>query len=125
MQRNRVSNTQIYLDCRRLLDMLLDATPDFPRSYKFSIGSRMHDIAISMLLKASAAYAARSKDSRLERLDSFQADFEVLKTLVRVAGERKWIRGLSRHADIVERMDAIHKQSCAWRSSLIKGTAGQ
>ena len=35
-----VSNTQIYLDCRKLLDEILDITPNFPRAYKFSVGSR-------------------------------------------------------------------------------------
>lgn len=115
-----VSNTQIYLDCRRLLDAILDITPSFPRSYKFSIGSRLHDLAINLMSEISAAYINRDRAVRIQHLVNFQADFEVLKTLLRIAGERKWILGQSKHADIIELTDAIGKQSTAWKNSLLK-----
>lgn len=115
-----VSNTQIYLDCRKLLDAILDITPSFPRAYKFSIGSRLHDLAINLMSEISAAYINRDRAVRIQHLVNFQADFEVLKTLLRIAGERKWILGKSRHADIIELLDAIGKQSTAWKNSLLK-----
>ena len=115
-----VSNTQIYLDCRKLLDAILDITPSFPRSYKFSIGSRLHDLAINLMSEISAAYINRDRAVRIQHLANFQADFEVLKTLLRIAGERKWILGQSKHADIIELTDAIGKQSTAWKNSLLK-----
>ena len=115
-----VSNTQIYLDCRKLLDAILDITPSFPRSYKFSIGSRLHDLAINLMSEISAAYINRDRAVRIQHLVNFQADFEVLKTLLRIAGERKWILGQSKHADIIELTDAIGKQSPAWKTSLLK-----
>ena len=59
-----VSNTQIYLDCRKLLDAILDITPSFPRSYKFSIGSRLHDLAINLRSEISAAYINRDRAVR-------------------------------------------------------------
>ena len=115
-----VSNTQIYLDCRKLLDAILDITPSFPRSYKFSIGSRLHDLSINLMSEISAAYINRDRAVRIQHLVNFQADFEVLKTLLRIAGERKWILGQSKHADIIELTDAIGKQSTAWKNSLLK-----
>lgn len=115
-----VSNTQIYLDCRKLLDAILDITSSFPRSYKFSIGSRLHDLAINLMSEISAAYINRDRAVRIQHLVNFQADFEVLKTLLRIAGERKWILGQSKHADIIELTDAIGKQSTAWKNSLLK-----
>ena len=115
-----VSNTQIYLDCRKLLDAILDITPSFPKSYKFSIGSRLHDLAINLMSEISAAYINRDRAVRIQHLVNFQADFEVLKTLLRIAGERKWILGKSKHADIIELTDAIGKQSTAWKNSLLK-----
>ncbi|MBO5362286.1 MAG: four helix bundle protein [Prevotella sp.] len=115
-----VSNTQIYLDCRKLLDAILDITPSFPRAYKFSIGSRLHDLAINLMSEISAAYINRDRAVRIQHLVNFQADFEVLKTLLRIAGERKWILGKSKHADIIELTDAIGKQSTAWKNSLLK-----
>jgi len=115
-----VYNTQIYLDCRKLLDAILDITPSFPRAYKFSIGSRLHDLAINLMSEISAAYINRDRAVRIQHLVNFQADFEVLKTLLRIAGERKWILGKSKHADIIELTDAIGKQSTAWKNSLLK-----
>lgn len=44
-----VSNTQIYLDSRKLLDVILDVTPNFPRAYKYTIGNKMHEIAIALI----------------------------------------------------------------------------
>lgn len=115
-----VSNTQIYLDCRKLLDIILDITPNFPRAYKFSIANKMHDIGVALIAEISAAYLNRDRATRIQHLVNFQSEFEVLKTLMRIAGERKWILGRSRHADIIELLDAIGKQSTAWKNSLIK-----
>ena len=115
-----VSNTQIYLDSRKLLDVILDVTPNFPRAYKYTIGNKMHEIAIALISEISAAYINRDRATRIQHLINFQAEFEVLKTLIRIAGERKWILGKSRHADIIELMDAIGKQATAWKNSLIK-----
>ena len=95
-----VSNTQIYLDCRKLLDEILDITPNFPRAYKFSVGSKMHDIGVNLISEISAAYINRDRQTRIQHLVNFQSQFEVLKTLLRIAGERKWILGRSSAAAI-------------------------
>lgn len=108
-----VSNTQIYLDSRKLLDVILDVTPNFPRAYKYTIGNKMHEIAIALISEISAAYINRDRATRIQHLINFQAEFEVLKTLIRIAGERKWILGQNRHADIIELTDAIGKQATA------------
>lgn len=115
-----LSNTQIYLDCRKLLDIILDMTPNFPREYKFTIGNKMHDIGVGLIADISAAYLNRDRATRIQHLVNFQSKFEVLKTLMRIAGERRWILGRSRHADIIELLDAIGKQSTAWKNSLIR-----
>lgn len=114
-----VSNTQIYLDSRKLLDVILDVTPNFPRAYKYTIGNKMHEIAIALISEISAAYINRDRATRIQHLINFQAEFEVLKTLVRIAGERLWILGQSSHADIIVLTRAIGKQATAWKNSLI------
>lgn len=73
-----VSNTQIYLDCRKLLDEILDITPSFPRAYKFSIGNKMHDIGVDLISEISAAYINRDKQVRIQHLVNFQSEFEVV-----------------------------------------------
>lgn len=113
-----VSNTQLYLDCEALLIEILDVTPNFPRDYKFTIGADMQRLSVKLVELDAAAY--QDKEHRLQNLKDFKAKFETLKTLVRVAGERRWIKGLGRHARIIELMDAIGKQSTAWKNSLMK-----
>jgi len=115
-----VSNTRIYLDARALMDDILDITPNFPRAYKYTIGTKMHDLAIELIQEIAAAYMNRDRETRIQYLVNFQVKFETLKTLLRVAGERKWIKGMGRHARIVELLDAIGKQSSAWKKSLIE-----
>lgn len=111
-----VSNAPLYKDVRTLLNNILDITPEFPRAYKYTIGADMHHLAVSLLQGVAAAYMDRP--NRVQHLNKFRAEFETLKTLVRIAGERRWIKGLGRHALIVELMDAIGKQSTAWKNSL-------
>ncbi len=113
-----VSGTRIYLDANALLDHILDITPNFPRQYKYSIGTKMHELAVALIQDIAAAYLNRDRETRIGYLVAFQIKFETLKTLMRKAGERKWITSKGRHAQIVELMDAIGKQCTAWKNSL-------
>lgn len=115
-----VSNTKIYLDCTRLFNAILDITPEFPRAYKYSVGNRMHELAIDLLDEIAAAYINRDRATRVQHLTNFQTKFNTLKTLLRTAGEKKWILGRSKHAEVIELMDAIGKQATAWKNSLTK-----
>lgn len=80
----------------------------------------MNELAMNILEDIAAAYMNRDRAKRIQHLVDFQTRFETLKTLIRIAGERHWIKGLGRHAHIVELMDEIGKQSTAWKNSLIK-----
>ena len=115
-----VSNAPIYKDVRSLLNEILEVTPEFPRQYKYTIGGEMQKLAVSLLSGAAAAYM--DKANRLAHLSKFRYEFETLRTLVRIAGEKRWIKGIARHAQIIELMDAIGKQSTAWKNSLMKGS---
>ena len=116
-----VSKTRIYLDARALLDEILDMMPNFHRAYKFSVGAKMQELGIDLIEAIAAAYM--DKPNRLHHLTVFQAKFETLKTLMRIAGERRWIKGTGRHAHIIELMDAIGKQSTAWKNSMAQKTS--
>lgn len=111
-----VSNAPIYKDVRNLLNEILEVTPEFPRQYKYTIGGEMQKLAVSLLSGAAAAYM--DKANRLAHLSKFRYEFETLRTLVRIAGEKRWIKGIARHAQIIELMDAIGKQSTAWKNSI-------
>ena len=116
-----VSSTKIYLDVRRLLDIILDIAPNFPRAYKFTIGAKLQEIGVNLIQEIAAAYINRDKAETLRHLTEFQAQFETMKTLMRIAGEREWIKGKGKFANIIEVMDEIGKQSSAWKSTVLSG----
>ena len=115
-----VSSTRIYMDVRALLDDVLDVTVNFPRLYKYSVGTRMQNLTVDLMQDVASAYMNKDKELRIQYLVNFQTKFETLRTLMRIAGERRWIKGQGRRAHIIELMDAIGKQSTAWKNSLIK-----
>lgn len=119
MKKRLVSGTRIYIDCRSLLDELLNVTVDFPRNYKFTIGSKMQEYSIEILNDIAGAYINKSLEKRIEYLTNFQTRFETLKVLIRVAGERRWI-SLKKFARLSELTTTIGKQSTAWKNSLIE-----
>ncbi len=116
-----VSGTRIYIECRSLLDEILNITVDFPRNYKFTLGSKMQEYAVESLNDISGAYLNKSLEKRIEYLSNFQTKFETLKTLIRIAGERKWI-SLKKFARISELTTSIGKQSTAWKKSLVSAS---
>ena len=115
-----VSSTRIYMDVRALLDDVLDITVNFPKLYKYSVGARMQSLTVDLMQDVASAYMNKDKELRIQYLVNFQTKFETLRTLMRIAGERRWIKGQGRRAHIIELMDAIGKQSTAWKNSLIK-----
>lgn len=114
-----VSSTKIYLDARLLLDTILDIVPNFPRAYKFTIGSKMEDLAVDIIHEIAAAYINKDKAETAKHLTEFQAKFETLKLLIRIAGEREWIKGRGKFANLIELMDGIGKQSSAWKNTIL------
>ncbi len=114
-----VSSTKIYLDARQLFDTILDIVPNFPRAYKFTIGSKMEDLAVDIIHEVAAAYINRDKAETAKHLTEFQAKFETLKLLIRIVGERKWIKGKGKFAGLIELMDGIGKQSSAWKNTIL------
>lgn len=116
-----VSNTRIYLDMEKLFGIILDVTPNFPKAYKFTIGDYMHRISVDLLQEVASAYMTKDKEERLRHLTAFQTKFQTLKTLIRTAGERRWIKGCGKYATIIELEDGIGRQSSAWKISLEKG----
>ena len=115
-----VSGTRIYMDVRALLDDVLDITVNFPKLYKYSVGARMQNLTVDLMQDVASAYMNKDKELRIQYLVNFQTKFETLRTLMRIAGERKWIKGQCKRAHIIQLMDAIGKQSTAWKNSLIK-----
>ena len=120
-----VSSTKIYLDARKLLGITLSVVHDFPREYKFTIGSKLQEISVNLMQEIAAAYINRDKAETIKHLTEFQAEFETMKTLMRIAGEKEWIKGRGKFANIIELMDEIGKQSSAWKNKVMTTLCSQ
>ena len=120
-----VSSTKIYLDARKLLDITLSVVHDFPREYKFTIGSKLQEISVNLMQEIAAAYINRDKAETIKHLTEFQAEFETMKTHMRIAGEKEWIKGRGKFANITELMDEIGKQSSAWKNKVVNTLCSQ
>lgn len=69
-----VSSTKIYLDARKLLDIILDIVPNFPRAYKFTIGAKLQEIGVNLMQEIAAAYINKDKSETVKHLTEFQVD---------------------------------------------------
>lgn len=77
----------IYRATYRLLNLLIRATQDFPRFYKYSLGTRMVDICLDMSM---LLYKANSSYEKTEPLREFLGKFGMLQLLL-VCAEQKVI----------------------------------
>lgn len=66
--------------------LLLRATQDFPRFYKYSLGTRMVDICLDMSM---LLYKANSSYEKVELIKEFLSRFNMLQMLLRVCAEQK------------------------------------
>lgn len=73
----------------------------------------------------AVAYINKDKAETVKHLTEFQAEFETMKTLMRIAGEREWIKGRGKFANIIELMDEIGKQSSAWKNKVVNTLCSQ
>lgn len=107
----------IYRDTYKITSLIVDYTNDFPKLYKYTIGSRMVDTSISLFEYISLAARSKSnKEQRNEYISSFIFKFEQLKVLIRLCNEKKII-SLKQSAQLAELTASIGKQAAGWKDS--------
>lgn len=104
----------VYKDTFKMIQMIYAYTQDFPRDYKYTLGQDMkHD---AMVLMRSIYRANRSKQNRVESLDEFLDNFELLKLEVRLAAELKLL-SRRKQAALAQLTDSIGRQISGWRKN--------
>ena len=95
-----------------LLERLIDLAKDLPKFFRYSVGTRMVDLALDML--AQIYRANMKQESRAEALTDLLISHRQLLMLLRVVYHQK---GLStgRYAELIKLMDSIGRQTTAWR----------
>ena len=90
------SELKVYRDTYLLCTKLMDTTMHFPRMHKYTLGQKINSVSLELF--EYIQLANMFKQERLKYLNGFIVKFELLKILIRIAGEKKLI-SLSRQAE--------------------------
>ena len=111
----------LYRDTYRLLNNLLILTQDFPRFFRYSMGSRMVDLTLDML---SLIYKANSSYEKVGVLLEFLDRYRMLQMLFRVCVEQKVITE-RKYASFGLLLEKIGKQATSWKQYNERGMKKQ
>lgn len=103
----------IYKVAYDLLDVATDLVRNMPRDYKTSIGGRIRDECVELMVLIFRANVAKDKAPHLgELLEHLQ----VAELLIRLSKDKRFI-SVAQYAKAIELTDKIGKQANGWRKS--------
>lgn len=103
----------VYKDSYQLVLRVFEVTRDFPREYKYTLGQDMKRDALHLL---RYIYRANKHQNRVEHLEVFLDELELLKLEIRLCVEMKLI-SLKKQALLSELLARIGKQVTGWRNA--------
>ena len=106
----------VFRDVYALTGKVFMFTQGFPREYKFTLGQDMKRDCLTLLRSIYRVNKARDK---VEHLEGFLDDFELLRLEIRLSTDLKLL-SVRQQADLVEVMDKIGKQITGWRNASLK-----
>lgn len=109
----------LFRDCYNLLNRLIPLTQGFPRFLRYSVGSRMVDLALDMV---TLIYRANSSYDKLPALVDLQDRYRMLQMLFRVCVEQRMLSERQYAAQALL-LDKIGRQLTGWRQYAEKGAA--
>ena len=115
-----IDKVPLYLEAKKLTSLVLDATPNFPKGVKYTVGAEMHRAAMGMLRNIALAVHASTAEERLRAVELHLADFELLKGYLEISFEKKWL-GMKAYAEMTKHVLSIGRQGTAWKRNLVKG----
>lgn len=111
-----IGKLPIYRDLFRLTADLLNELDNLPKKYRYSVGDRMISTSLETLHHLHAAYGAQDAQARLDAMDRFATEFEMLRTLLRLCNESRLL-SQRRLTCLFVSMEGISKQLAGWRKS--------
>jgi len=109
----------IYKAAYDLLDLAADLTRNMPREFKSSLGARLRDECVDLLVLIGRANAARDK---LPHLDALIERLEVAELLIRLSHDKRFISN-GQYARAIEVTGSIGKQAGGWRKQTVAAPA--
>ena len=106
----------IYHLTYEILQRVVKATKEFPRDFKFTLGQKMKDEVIEMVV---LIYRANSTENKSTVIESLLERLQVLELLVRLCHDFK-IMSTKHYASIVEMTESLGKQAQGWKKASLK-----
>jgi len=97
-----------------LLCLATDLTRNMPRDFKASLGGRLRDECLDVLLLVARANAAQDKGPHLSAL---LEHLQVVELLLRLAHDKRFISH-SQYARSVQVTDSVGAQAGGWRKAM-------
>ncbi len=104
----------IYKGTYDLLLRIMIATKDFPREYKYTLGQKLKDEVIDLVLYI---YRANSTEDRAPYIAAILERLQLIEVMLRLSHD---LRVLSRghYAGLAEMTDSLARQAQGWQKSL-------
>ncbi len=110
------TDLDIYKSASGLLSLAVDVQANIPRAFRASIGNRIADECVELLVTIGRANAARTGSGRAAQIETLLERLDVARFLLRAAHDKRLISG-KLWAKSIQLTDSIGKQANGWAKS--------
>lgn len=104
----------VYKASYDLLIQIFELTKNFNREYKYTVGEKLKNEMLELLLNV---YRANSQYQKKEILQKGRENIEIVRVLLRIVKDMKQIN-VERFTDINVNIENVSKQITAWQRSV-------
>jgi four helix bundle protein len=108
-----VYELSVYKASYDLLVEIFDLVKHFSREYKYTVGEKLKDEALEMLMNI---YRANTRKEKKETLQKAREHLEVVRLLMRLTKDLKQIN-INRFVDVNKKIEEISKQLTGWQKA--------
>jgi hypothetical protein len=113
---SRYQHLPIYRITYELLQRVTVATRDFPREFKFTIGQKLQDEVVGLVV---LIYKANASGVKAPLIEILLERIQVVELLVRLSQDLR-IMTKKHYAALVEMIESLAKQAQGWKKAMLK-----
>ena len=110
------TDLDIYKQATGLLSLAIDVQAQIPRAFRASMGNRIADECVELLVLIGRANAARTGERRSALIETLLERLDVAKFLLRAAHEKRLI-ATKVWTSSIQLTDSVGKQANGWLRS--------
>lgn len=103
----------VYKSSYDLLMEIFELVKHFPREYKYTVGEKLKDEALEMIMNI---YRANTRQQKKDTLQNAREHLEVVRLLMRLTKDMKQIN-INRFVDVNKKIEDISKQLTGWQKN--------